>query len=292
MTATIASVPGIAGIRIVHHPLPEQELELRYVQGTWSGGEELFEPIVVNHRVGSIDESAIRETLVIAPSARYGVLPDGRQVVRFPEVEGHAPAQVLVTVRPGYEYELLYNRVPSQPTFQHARDRNLFSIALAERHRGMIVHATGFALDEEAGVLCPGVSGTGKSTLCRLLSGTGATLLSDDRVVLTRDDGEFRIWGSPWCGDAHITNPGSAALRMVALIRHSDSVSVRDVSPREASHKLWNTAVLPLWNPELMDWALSFMDKLVSSLRIVEIAYPNAAGAGEALFAALRERLK
>lgn len=292
MTATATSVPGIAGVRIVHEPLPGQSLELKYVQGDWAGGEELEEPIVVRHRIGTLTGSSTHETLHVASSAVYSEDADGRVVVRFPDVEGHAPAQTLVSVRPGYEYELLYDRMPTAPTFQHARDRNLFSIALAERRRGMLLHAAGFALPGGVGVLCPGISGTGKSTLSRLLASTGVTPLSDDRVVLTRSAGEFRIWGSPWCGDAHITNPSSAALGVVAIIRHAEVVTVREIPKRDAAHKLWNTTTLPLWSATLMDWALSFFDELLGQVRVVEIAYPAAPGTGELLVEQLQECLR
>jgi hypothetical protein len=67
--------------------------------------------------------------------------------------------------------------------------------------RGTIVHACGVEYNGK-GYLFAGESGAGKSTLARLLDQEkGIKVLSDDRIVLRKQDGGVRIYGTPWHGE-------------------------------------------------------------------------------------------
>lgn len=60
----------------------------------------------------------------------------------------------------------------------------------------MIKHASCVALSASAGLLILGASGAGKSALTLELMAYGATLVSDDRVVLKGDEVAGVIWAS------------------------------------------------------------------------------------------------
>ena len=45
-----------------------------------------------------------------------------------------------------------------------------------------------------------GLSGTGKSTLAGWFADAGARVLSDERMILRRDAGSVRMFGTPWIG--------------------------------------------------------------------------------------------
>lgn len=53
------------------------------------------------------------------------------------------------------------------------------------------LHASCVALDSESGLLIIGPSGSGKSTLSLTMMALGATLVSDDRTLLTRDGADL-----------------------------------------------------------------------------------------------------
>ncbi|WP_417263689.1 HPr kinase/phosphorylase [Celeribacter sp.] len=55
----------------------------------------------------------------------------------------------------------------------------------------MNLHASCVALDSESGLLILGPSGSGKSTLSLMMMALGATLVSDDRTLLTRDGADL-----------------------------------------------------------------------------------------------------
>jgi hypothetical protein len=67
----------------------------------------------------------------------------------------------------------------------------------AVAHGGVFLHAAGFAVDG-SGVIVAGPKRTGKSTLLLFaLTATPAALLSNDRLLLTYDNGDFLVRGLP-----------------------------------------------------------------------------------------------
>lgn len=75
---------------------------------------------------------------------------------------------------------------------------------------GFSVHSAG-AIMNHIGVMMPGVSGAGKTTLVTKLEPLCQLVLSDDRcVILPNESGEWTIWGTPFFGTGRqgITGPG------------------------------------------------------------------------------------
>ena len=106
-------------------------------------------------------------------------------------------------------------------------------------NRGTLIHAAGASIAGR-GYLFAGRSGAGKSTFSRLLAGgdVPCDLLSDDRMAIRLLPGGFRIFGTPWPGDA-----GIAANRDAPLAAALDE-TLRVVS-------------LPWYDPEVMSGALA-----------------------------------
>jgi len=95
---------------------------------------------------------------------------------------------------------------------QYPLDQVLLMYALS-RCRGILVHAAGASADGK-GLLFPGISGAGKSTISALLrAGDGVHLLSDDRIVVRGNgSGGFDLGGTPWPGDAGVAENDSVPL--------------------------------------------------------------------------------
>lgn len=79
----------------------------------------------------------------------------------------------------------------------------LLLLALCERNPGtFLLHAAAVIPPGSDTVwVAPGASGTGKTTLSRLLSGEGYAVLSDDLVVVCRTPDGIKVWGTPFSGD-------------------------------------------------------------------------------------------
>ena len=267
----VSGLAPVAGIAIRH----EREAGIEFAGApAWPGSASSEPSVVVRHVVGDVSVEGLPKRFDASPSCAY-LERDGEVVVQFRGPTAVVPDQLLLAVRPGYEYELRYAARPASPMYQHAKDRTIFSMALAQRGRGYIAHACGFLLETTA-VLCPGLPSAGKSTLARLLgsSGAGVCRLSDDRIALTREASGFRAWGTPWPGDERVIGAGDGPLGAIVLLRHAASTSLTEVSRRLAARRVMETLVLPLWDRTLLPGALEYVDRLIDAIPVLELAYP------------------
>src|ERR1700675_4985689 len=112
---------------------------------------------------------------------------------------------------------------------------------LAMMHRlalgeGVELHALGLADHDGSGYLFVGHSGAGKSTTARLwMAEHGVRLLSDDRIILRRHDGEIWMYGTPWHGDAGVASQGRALLSSIFLLEQFPSNEIVPLLPPQAA---------------------------------------------------------
>ncbi len=100
------------------------------------------------------------------------------------------------------------------------------------RGEGVEVHALGLVDRDGSGYLFLGHSGAGKSTTARLWQAEpGVRLLSDDRIILRKQNSTFWMYGTPWHGDAGVASPARAPL---SAIFFSGAVSLQRASSDSA----------------------------------------------------------
>jgi hypothetical protein len=279
--------PRVAGIEIIHEAV---DIPLAPAASEFSGhGLASEAPIRITHRAGTVDVSAFTLALDASPTTQYFLDERGEvaATLRAAERDG---SEVLRTVTPGVHYELLYNPVPSAPVDCARHERTIFSIALLARERGFLAHACGFILHGDIGVLCPGVSGVGKSTLARLLLDRAATtVLSDDRVAVTLERDGAHIWGTPWFSKAQVAAAGRAPLWAICLLGRGAEPTVRRTTAARALERVFAAAALPWWSSTAMDRSLGLLDSLLGSAQIFELAYPPTVEAADWIVGELLE---
>ncbi len=153
----------------------------------------------------------------------------------------------------------------------------LLTITRLARGDGVILHGCGVSTGGR-GIVFAGESGAGKSTLSRLWAqAEGVEVLSDDRVIVRRQNGLFRLYGTPWHGDAAFAAPGGVPLERIFFIRHGERNAVRAQAKALSVRDLLKCSFPPLWDAAGMSFTLEFFDELTSEVPCAELAFvPDA----------------
>ncbi len=160
---------------------------------------------------------------------------------------------------------------------------------LAMMHRlalgeGVEVHALGLADQDRSGYLFLGHSGAGKSTTARLwLAEPGVQLLSDDRIIIRKQDGKFWMYGTPWHGDAGVASPGRAPLSAIFLLEQAPTNQVAGLPAAQAAAELLARAFLPYYQRSGIHFTLDFLDQLTRSVPCSILRFTPTSGAVEAV---------
>lgn len=147
-------------------------------------------------------------------------------------------------------------------------------------HDGMVFHASVVAVANRAyGFTAP--SGTGKSTHAaqwRLKFDSAAVMVNDDKPLLRFVGGEFRAYGTPWCGKEGLQTPVSARFGE-SLFWTCRSQPVERVSASAALPAILNQTLRPE-GAEEMDRLLTLCDRLVRTVPLYRLScLPNRAAA-------------
>lgn len=126
---------------------------------------------------------------------------------------------------------------------------------LAQRKQGIIAHAVAIKDTDGIGRVFAGKSGAGKSTTARIWrANTRASVLNDDRVLISKKRGKFLIYGSPWHGefsDFLETCGKTASLDMILFLYHAKSNKAEKISALKALRYLYPSIIPCFWDKEL-----------------------------------------
>jgi hypothetical protein len=205
----------------------------------------------------------------------------GRLLTFASPLLGSAPYKTALVNREGTEVDIRLNHrcfdagQPIDP-LEYPLDE-LIVINLLSAGRGLEIHGCGVMEADGTGYLFTGQSGAGKSTLARLwVHEPGATILSDDRVILRRDDGGYWMYGTPWHGEAPLASPARARLSHVFLLQQHVQHELRDVARPAAVARLF-AASFPLFHDATaLDFSLRFLDSLAREVRCSELGFAPA----------------
>jgi hypothetical protein len=150
--------------------------------------------------------------------------------------------------------------------FEYPLDELLVIHLLGQGH-GIEIHGCGVVDEQGDGYLFVGQSGAGKSTMARLwLQEPKATVLSDDRVVVRREPGGFRMYGTPWHGDEPLASPRSARLSRILFLRHAPAHAMDPLDPAGAAAQLFAASFPPFHSRAALDFSLGFIGSMVASV--------------------------
>jgi MoaA/NifB/PqqE/SkfB family radical SAM enzyme len=140
---------------------------------------------------------------------------------------------------------------------------------------GAFVHAAGVVMNGQ-GLVFAGPSEAGKSTIVKLIGGRGETLC-DDRVVLRKGAGGFRVHGTWNHGEIPVVSPGSAPLRAVLFLRQAKVNRLDRVDdPKAVLAGLLPRFVRPLLSADWWERVLALAEDLVREIPFYDLSFDKS----------------
>ena len=155
--------------------------------------------------------------------------------------------------------------------FTYPLDQLLLMYVLAVK-QGALIHASGVNYNGKGYIFC-GKSGAGKSTLSRKFELHGHEVLSDDRIAVRKIKEDFRMFGTPWSGEAGIAKNKDLPLQGIFFIRHGEENTVRKILPAEAVERLMPVTSIPWYDKSALNQILIFFDEFVSACPAYDLCF-------------------
>lgn len=223
----------------------------------------------------------VAATPLFDPEAVWRLYPEaaGYRIECHSEVFGEMPYKTAI-----FNEEFTKGTIFVQPhvTHLHPLDYPLDEVLVASllgRGRGVELHSCGIVDRHDRGHLFVGVSGAGKSTTANLWEGAASAILSDDRVIVRERDGEMRMFGTPWHGEAERSTPANAPIAGVYLIVQAEENSLRTLEPAEAVARLFQCTFPLFHDPKAINFTVGFLARLVATVPVRELQFNLDGGA-------------
>jgi hypothetical protein len=158
--------------------------------------------------------------------------------------------------------------------------RVIWSVLLP-REDALLVHSCGLR-HAEIGVVFPGVSGQGKTTLARKAPDAD-DVLSDEMIAIRHTEDGWRVSGTPFWGD--FARGGismrSWPLRALAFLQQRDRVEMSPITSSEAALRLLECMLCFQTDRASVERNLALVTRLCADVRSVEAQLTRAASTAE-----------
>jgi hypothetical protein len=163
-------------------------------------------------------------------------------------------------------------RLDAYADAMHPLDYPLDEVLVAQllgRRRGVELHGCGIIDRNGLGQLFVGQSGAGKTTTARLWLEDGPyEIVSDDRVIVRQIEGAWRMFGTPWHGEAELSSPSSAPLAAIHLLAQAPTTELVALAPAAAAASLFGCAFPPFYDAKAVAFTLDCLDSLVRDVPV------------------------
>jgi hypothetical protein len=172
---------------------------------------------------------------------------------------------------------------PAEP-LQYPIDELLVGNLLA-RGRGVELHCCGIIGPDGLGRLFVGQSGAGKTTTARLWLGhrNDIEIVSDDRVILRESGGQWRMYGTPWHGDAELASPSSAPLAAIYLLQQAPATRVVEVGRAAAAARLFGCTFPLFYDARALAFTVDCIGRVTADVPVRVLEFTPDASAIEAV---------
>lgn len=149
----------------------------------------------------------------------------------------------------------------------------LLLINLLAGNRGIMVHGLGIN-DRGKGMVFVGRSGAGKSTMAEFYKDEkGAIVLNDERIIIKKKDGRFRVYGTPWPGMAMTVSSQGIPVDKLFFIHHAPENTVSSQDTVSSLNCLFPQMFLSFWDRNALDCALKLSEELISGVECRRLGF-------------------
>lgn len=205
-----------------------------------------------------------------APTGDQRVEEDERGLyLRLDRFEGHLPPTgdaVLTVFQPG--------DTPADLTFVMVIDSflRLCMGRLLAVHGGMMFHAAGIAVSDQAGYVFFGPSGSGKTTMCGL-SSPRFRVLCDEVIAIRMLDAEVRLYGTPFNGAWGDSLAEDVPLKEMFYLRQAPHFRRVPLREPAALHVLLESAVVYHQSTEYLSQLLDALLTLMHRVPVTQLEF-------------------
>lgn len=146
----------------------------------------------------------------------------------------------------------------------------LVFIYLVHHHGGLVVHASG-VLDGDNGCLFTGLSGVGKSTMARLWSQKGASVVNDDRLILMPHGTDYYMHNTPM--PYYTDVPKQASLKGIFLLSQSPVNCCTRITGAVAMMRFMANCMQHLHSNAYVKEHLAIVEAIAAKVPIYELGF-------------------
>jgi hypothetical protein len=149
----------------------------------------------------------------------------------------------------------------------------LWAMHLLAGCEGLLCHGCGVSY-QGRGLLFLGHSGEGKTTMARLWASVpGATILSDERVILRKTAEGYRLYGTPWHGQGQFADAGVVPLEDIFILSHGPANRMSPLTGSGAVAAVLARSLTPYWHQALMDDSLCMVAGLCRAHEVKRLEF-------------------
>jgi len=203
-------------------------------------------------------------------------------------VLGLKPYKRLLVTKDFSDARLVLNReclagIERVYALEYPADELLVTNWLAQG-RGIEVHGCGLVDSETGGHLFLGHSGAGKSTTTLIWKSVrNAEVLSDDRIILRKEENKFWMHGTPWHGDAGFALPQKASISRIFILEHGNANEIMPMTKSQTVAELFARSFPPFHGREPLSSSLSYIEEIANAVPCYRFRFVPDSSAVEAI---------
>ncbi len=156
------------------------------------------------------------------------------------------------------------------------------SWGLLARIGGALLHSA-VAVKDGVGCVFAGRSGAGKSTLSELCHAEGWRILNDDRAMVFRRGGTWRVAGTPWHGSGRFAEAAEVPLGGIYFLNQATEDRLMPLAASPARLALLDVAAVPWFEDSWAQGTLDGLDRLVGDVETSRFHFTKTPAAVQAL---------